>query len=91
MRVVVRVIVLLWAEREDGVYEACCCNCCTWLALASLEIRVMEEDGMLAVEISDRGGRIRFEDRVCFCRAEGEEEEEEDEGEGWRGNGDTSW
>lgn len=52
---------------------------------------MVEEDGMLAVEISDRGGRIRFEDNVCFCRVEGEKEEEEDEGEGWRGNGDTSW
>lgn len=43
---------------------------------------MVEDDGMLAVEISDRGGRIRFEDSVCFCRVEGEKEEEEDEGEG---------
>jgi hypothetical protein len=60
--------------------------------LASLEIKVVDEEGMLAVEISDRGGRIRFEDRVCFCRVVVvEEEEEEGEEEGWRGSCDTSW
>lgn len=91
MRVIV--FLLCWV-REEGEYSGVICCCCScrrrWLAL--LEIRVVDEEGMLAVEISDRGGRIRFEDKVCFCRVVVVEEEEEEEGEeGWRGNGDTPW